>query len=64
PHQGASTSDLEWLASCAPQVAVISVGPNDFGHPAPEVVAALRAAGAVVRRTDLEGDVVYALGEG
>jgi len=63
PHQGASTNDLEWLASCAPQVAVISVGPNDFGHPAPEVVAALRAAGAVVRRTDLEGDVVYALGE-
>jgi competence protein ComEC len=43
-------------------VAVISVGPNDFGHPAPEVITALEAAGARVRRTDLEGDVVVALG--
>jgi competence protein ComEC len=64
PHQGAATSDLEWLASCAPQVAVISVGPNSFGHPAAEVVAALEVAGAVVRRTDREGDVVIPLGEG
>ena len=64
PHQGAASSDLEWLASCGPQVAVISVGPNDFDHPAPEVVAALEAGGAVVRRTDLEGEVVIALGGG
>ena len=64
PHQGAATSDLEWLASCAPQVAVISLGPNSFGHPAAEVVAALEATGAVVRRTDREGDVVITLGGG
>ncbi len=64
PHQGAATSDLRWLAACAPQVAVIIVGPNDFGHPAVEVVAALEAAGAAVRRTDLEGDVVITLGRG
>jgi competence protein ComEC len=64
PHQGAVTSDPLWLAACGPGVAVISVGPNDFGHPAPEVIAALEAAGAVVRRTDLEGDVVIALGGG
>ena len=61
PHQGAATSDLHWLAASAAGVAVISVGPNDFGHPAPEVIAALEAAGAQVRRTDLEGDVVVAL---
>jgi competence protein ComEC len=64
PHQGAATSDLEWLVSCAPRVAVISVGPNQFGHPAPEVVAALEAAGATVHRTDLEGDVTVVLGPG
>jgi len=62
PHQGAATSDLRWLAASTAGVAVISVGPNDFGHPAPEVIAALEAAGAQVRRTDLEGDVVVALG--
>ena len=64
PHQGAASSDLAWLASCGSQVAVISVGPNDFDHPAPEVVAALEAGGALVRRTDLEGEVVIALAGG
>jgi len=64
PHQGAATSDLNWLAACAPRVAVISVGPNEFGHPAPEVVAALEEAGAEVHRTDREGDVTVVLGPG
>ena len=62
PHQGAATSDPEWLAASAAGVAVVSVGPNDFGHPAPEVVAILERAGVVIRRTDLEGDVVIGLG--
>lgn len=57
PHQGAATSDPEWLTASAPRLAVISVGPNDFGHPSSEVVAALEGAGAVVRRTDLEGTI-------
>lgn len=64
PHQGAATSDLRWLAASAPGLAVVSVGPNSFGHPAPEVIAALEEAGAAVRRTDLEGDVVILLGAG
>ena len=64
PHQGAATSDLEWLAASAGGVAVITVGPNDFGHPASEVVAALEAAGAMVHRTDQEGDVVIVLDRG
>jgi competence protein ComEC len=63
PHQGAATSDLEWLAASAPQTAVISVGPNDYGHPAPEVIKTLSRIGAAVRRTDQEGDVVLLLGE-
>ncbi len=62
PHQGAATGDPRWLAASAVGVAVISVGPNDFGHPAPEVIAVLEAAGARVRRTDQEGDVVVWLG--
>ena len=61
PHQGAATSDDRWLAGSAPRVAVISVGPNDFGHPAPDVVATLEASGAVVRRTDLEGTITIRL---
>ena len=48
PHQGAATSDLGWLAASAPRVAIISVGPNDFGHPSRDVIAALEEAGATV----------------
>ena len=42
-------------------MAVVSVGPNPFGHPAPEVLAALSESGARVLRTDLEGDIVIPL---
>ncbi len=62
PHQGAATSDLGWLAANAGEVAVISVGPNDFGHPSAAVIEALTDAGAEVRRTDEEGDVSISLG--
>jgi len=61
PHQGAATSDLDWLEASAGDTAVISVGPNSFGHPAPEVIDVLSAAGAEVLRTDTEGDIVIPL---
>lgn len=64
PHQGAATSDLGWLQSVGAGTAVVSVGPNSFGHPAAEVVAALENAGARVLQTDEEGDVIVPLGEG
>jgi competence protein ComEC len=61
PHHGAATTDLRWLAASTAPVAVISVGPNDFGHPHPEVMAVLEESGSEIRRTDLEGDVVIPL---
>ena len=61
PHQGAATSDPDWLATHAGALAIVSVGPNTFGHPAEWVLDALRAAGATVVRTDLSGDVVLDL---
>lgn len=61
PHQGAATSDPDWLTSVGAELAVISVGPNDFGHPADWVVRALEETGAEVRRTDQDGDVVIDL---
>lgn len=60
PHQGAGTSDAEWLASVESEVAVISVGPNDFGHPVGWVVDLLGEHGEVFR-TDEDGDVVIDL---
>ena len=62
PHQGAATSDAGWLARHAGSIAVVSVGPNDFGHPVPWVIETLEAAGAVVYRTDEVGDVLLRVG--
>lgn len=57
PHQGAATSDLDWLVSSAPAIAVISVGSNDYGHPSDRVVEALESAGSLVLRTDVSGTI-------
>jgi competence protein ComEC len=60
PHQGAATSDPVWLAGVGSSLAVISVGPNTFGHPV-EWVLELLAESNEVARTDEEGDVVVDL---
>lgn len=61
PHQGGATSDLEWLSDVDASWAIISVGPNDFGHPAPDVIDVFEESGARISRTDLDGDVVVPL---
>lgn len=59
PHHGSRQQDLEFLTGLRAGLALFSVGAdNDYGHPDPGVVAALMATGAVVRRTDLDGDVL------
>jgi competence protein ComEC len=62
PHQGAATSDPDWLESVGAETAVISVGPNNFGHPAGWVIDLLFSTGAEVLRTDRDGTVMVDLG--
>ena len=62
PHQGAATSDPGWLVATGASTAVVSVGPNSFGHPSEQLLAHLENAGMALRRTDLEGDVVIEIG--
>lgn len=59
-HHGSAGSSTEaFLAVVGAETAVISVGAgNDYGHPAAAALARLRAAGALVRRTDLEGTLL------
>lgn len=57
PHHGAATSIRPFFEAIDPAVAVVSVGPNPYGHPVPEVLGWLRATGAEVVRTDRAGDV-------
>jgi competence protein ComEC len=66
PHHG-SRYQSPLLTTWAPApVALISVGAdNDYGHPAPETIAAWAAVGALIGRTDRDGDVaVVSTGDG
>jgi competence protein ComEC len=57
PHHGGATTLDEFFHATNARVAVISVGPNRYGHPAPEIVAELIQEGMRVFRTDRDGDV-------
>lgn len=66
PHHG-STNGLtaQGAAAWDPEIAVISVGEgNSFGHPSPEVVRMVEAAGVRVLRTDRHGDITLTLEPG
>lgn len=63
-HHGSAYQDPELIRVVAPRLALISCGAdNAYGHPAPSTVAALRAGGAVVLRTDRDGALAVS-GEG
>ncbi len=58
PHHG-SDNGFTWafLEAARPEVVVISVGRNTYGHPRPPALQAYASVGATVLRTDLEGHV-------
>ena len=57
-HHGSAYQDPGLLARLRPRLALISVGAdNPYGHPSPRTVAALRAGGATVLRTDTDGPI-------
>ncbi len=58
PHHGSRYEAAGLTTWARAPIALISVGAgNDYGHPAPETIAAWTAAGAIVARTDVAGDV-------
>jgi competence protein ComEC len=59
-HGSAEATSEELLNEVMPIEAVISVGiSNKFGHPTKEVLDRLMRFGHKIRRTDVEGDIVY-----
>ena len=57
PHHGSRFSSPEFLAKVRPRIALVSVGAgNRYGHPNGPVVDALAGQGALVLRTDRDGD--------
>jgi competence protein ComEC len=59
-HHGAG-EDLngEFIEKVSPEIAVVSVGENDYGHPNEEYLQELRDAGIKVLRTDKKGTIIF-----
>lgn len=59
-HHGSrfSTSPA-FVAEVAPDIGVISVGKNSYGHPTPQVLATLKSFNVKTLRTDQEGTIVF-----
>ena len=51
-HGSSSSSSLRFLKVVSPALTVISVGPNEYGHPTAEVLLRLGLAGSRILRTD------------
>ncbi len=59
PHHGSRGGvDAALLERLLPRLAVVSVGPNTFGHPTPEMEALLAEHGVPLLRTDRVGEVI------
>ena len=65
PHHGSRGGlDAPGLRRLAPRLAVVSVGPNTYGHPTAEMLELLASAGVPWARTDQHGDIAVAAGAG
>ena len=62
-HHGAENGTGQIvLEKARPRVVLVGVGKNPFGHPSARTLERIRAAGARVHRTDLEGAIRVRLG--
>ncbi|MBI5613767.1 MBL fold metallo-hydrolase [Candidatus Gottesmanbacteria bacterium] len=58
PHHGSRTGMTdEFLDLVRPDVAIISVGKNNYGHPTAEILSRLAIVKSKVLRTDKDGDI-------
>ena len=63
-HGSRSSSDLSFLQTLSPDIALISAGPaNAYGHPHRQTLRRLEQVGATLYRTDWQGAIVLDIGE-
>ena len=60
-HHGSKTSNsYEFLELISAKIFVISVGLNNrFNHPAQEILERVKEMGLSIKRTDINGDIVF-----
>jgi competence protein ComEC len=64
PHHGGATSLPAFFGEVAAEVAIVSVGENDYGHPTASALDALTDSGAEVWRTDQHGTITVTFHDG
>jgi len=58
PHHGSKYAfNQDFYSRANPRIVVFSVGKNNFGHPAPELISFWEEKGAIIYRTDYDGAV-------
>ncbi|HIP37985.1 MAG TPA: hypothetical protein EYG88_01100 [Desulfocapsa sulfexigens] len=61
-HAAVDSTDFGFLSVLHPQVSVVSVGRNNqFGYPSGESMKILKKYSRAVMRTDMDGEVCFAL---
>jgi competence protein ComEC len=63
-HGSAYGTGSALLSAASPQYAIISVGKNNYGHPANETLERIAASGAEILRTDYNGTVLFEIENG
>ena len=59
-HHGSKSSSSErFIAFLQPEIAIISVGMNYYGHPHSEVIATLEKYDVKIYRTDIDGTITF-----
>ncbi len=60
PHHGSRySSSTQFLEKFKPQIAIIEVGENSYGHPHPDTLERLKNIGAQIFRVDLDGTISF-----
>lgn len=58
PHHGSKSSSSEkFIRSVQPEVAIVQVGRNTYGHPSPEVIERYEEQGVLIFETDEDGTI-------
>lgn len=59
-HHGSKNSlSSAFYKFTKPKMAIISVGKNSYGHPTKEVLSLLQSLKVKIKRTDVEGDIIF-----
>jgi len=56
-HHGSADQSERFHRALRPEISIISVGDNSYGHPDLDLISELRSLGSKVLRTDLDGMV-------